>query len=77
MSSGLYENLAEKYLLVKHTLSEQEKPENICYILEVDRIFPISYPFEWSFSQRDAAILTLEIQNIRRTRYASQRRNTL
>ena len=65
MSSGLYENLAEKHLLVKHTLSEQEKTENICHILEVERIFPISYPFEWSFSQlRDAAILTLKIQKI-------------
>ena len=34
-------------------------------VLKVDRIFPITYPFEWCFSQfKDAAILTLEIQKI-------------
>ena len=65
VSSGLYKNLTDKNLLVKHELSEQAKPESICCILEVERVFPINYPYEWSFSQlRDAAILTLEIQKI-------------
>jgi len=64
MSSGLYHELTQKDVLVKHeelrnNLTGQKdwyttlKPEKLAYI---------SYPYEWCFDQlKDAALLTLQI----------------
>ncbi len=57
-SSGLYEELTNKGLLIGH----KEKGDGV---IEPEMIPFISYPYEWSFSQlKDAAVLTLEIQKI-------------
>jgi SAM-dependent methyltransferase len=65
ITSGLYNRLIEKKLLVAH----QENTSNLNpdYPIELvpDRIPFISYPYEWTFNQlKDAAILTLEINRI-------------
>ncbi|MCK5026823.1 MAG: SAM-dependent methyltransferase [Candidatus Pacebacteria bacterium] len=66
MESGLYDELVEDELLVRH---QEEKIENSpdpvnCYKIIKPEIIPfISYPYEWCFDQlRDAALLTLCIQ---------------
>jgi hypothetical protein len=60
MTSGLYNKLIEKKLLIPHTEANQ-KP----LILKPEKVPFISYPHEWSFSQlKHAAIATLEIQAI-------------
>ena len=65
ISSGLYSELVEKKYIVQHEKTEKNISKDQYCVLKVDRIFPITYPFEWSFSQfKDAAILTLEIQKI-------------
>lgn len=64
MGSGLYNELIEKELLVKH---EEVKDISIgAYkTIKPEFINFISYPYEWCFSQyKDAALLTLEIQEI-------------
>lgn len=64
MSSGLYDELAKRGLLIKH----QElagKPTDGYKILAPDMVPFISYPYEWSFSQaRDAALATIQIQKL-------------
>ncbi|MBI4647867.1 MAG: SAM-dependent methyltransferase [Bacteroidia bacterium] len=65
ISSGLYENLCTRGLLISHqevnTKLLQDK--NIYKILKPQTIQFISYPYEWCFSQlKDAALCTLEIQ---------------
>jgi len=64
-SSGLYSELVEKGWLVGHAEMDVE-PEQalLAYkILRPDLVEPISYPYEWSFSQlKDAALRTLSIQ---------------
>ncbi|MFY0644762.1 MAG: SAM-dependent methyltransferase [Bacteroidia bacterium] len=64
MSSGLYDYLVKKELLVAH--KEVENIHSDAYkTLEPDHIPFISYPYEWSFDQlKDAALLTLRIQKI-------------
>lgn len=63
MSSGLYDELVKRGLLVPHT--EVASQEASSKIIEPLQLPFISYPFEWSFSQlQDAAILTLTIQKI-------------
>ncbi len=61
MSSGLYQSLIDKKLLISHT----EKTEHWSKQQRViaPQLVPfISYPYEWSFSQlKDAALLTLTI----------------
>ncbi|HEX5466728.1 MAG TPA: class I SAM-dependent methyltransferase [Candidatus Limnocylindrales bacterium] len=65
LASGLYRDLTEHGLLVRH------EPESKALALSGDaeavirphEIRFISYPYEWSFTQlRDAALMTLEIQ---------------
>ena len=66
ISSGLYDKLIERKLLVAHEEindgSVAGTPD--CYrILKPQQIPFVSYPYEWSFSQlKDAAMLTLKVQ---------------
>ncbi|MBK8349303.1 MAG: hypothetical protein IPL08_17450 [Saprospiraceae bacterium] len=63
VNSGLYEELFEKNYLISHTLILQS--ENGSVTIKPEEIPFISYPYEWSFEQiKDAALLTLKIQNI-------------
>jgi hypothetical protein len=79
MSSGLYEELIAKGLLVSHDevdppIELEPSPEensganagSSCYrTLLPERVPFISYPYEWCFSQlKDAALLTLRLQKI-------------
>tara|TARA_B100001057_G_C22825862_1_gene941393 strand:+ start:822 stop:2195 length:1374 start_codon:yes stop_codon:yes gene_type:complete len=65
IDSGLYKELVKKELLIKHSEVDKTQGNKQYCTLKVDKIFPINYPYEWSFSQlRDAAVLTLEIQKI-------------
>lgn len=65
ISSGLYENLSGNGFLVKHTETNDKLSKPAYKILKPQQIPFISYPYEWSFSQmKDAALLTLEIQQI-------------
>jgi ribosomal protein L11 methylase PrmA len=63
--SGLYDELARDGLMVPHRtvgLDLAASPEAAA-VLQPDPVGFISYPYEWSFGQlRDAALLTLEIQ---------------
>jgi len=62
MKSGLYDELVEKNLLIRH--QEVEKKDDYI-IIKPEKIPFISYPYEWCFDElRDAALLTLEIQEI-------------
>ena len=65
MSSGLYENLVDKGLLIPHEEVPPPAPagEDHVRTLRPERVNFISYPYEWCFSQlQDAALATLEIQ---------------
>lgn len=65
MSSGLYESLTNAGLLISHREVDlqPEREESAYKILQPETVPFISYPYEWCFSQfRDAALLTLEIQ---------------
>lgn len=67
MSSGLYDTLVKKEVLVAH--QEQTVPfveEKIGYkVIKPEMIPFISYPYEWSFSQlKDAALTTLQVQKL-------------
>jgi ribosomal protein L11 methylase PrmA len=65
MSCGLYEELAGKGWLVRHSEGdvEPEQPGLAYKVLEPELVETISYPYEWSFSQlKDAALRTLAIQ---------------
>lgn len=67
MSSGLYDILVKKKLLVSHKEVKNSAflNDDVVAVLQPDVIQFISYPYEWSFSQlKDAALLTLEIQKI-------------
>src|SRR6185295_762892 len=61
-SSGLYDELAGRGLLVEHTVSDDVKPvgdDGFC-VIRPRRVPFISYPYEWAFSAlKDAALLTL------------------
>ena len=64
MSSGLYESLVRKGLLISHTtIDENYTGTDIWYkTLLPEQLSFISYPYEWSFDQlKDAALLTLDI----------------
>ena len=67
-SSGLYDKLIAKNLLVKHVEKDemlQNKGTEVYKIIEPEFVKFISYPYEWSFNQlKDAAIVTLRIQKI-------------
>lgn len=68
ISSGLYEYLTKKELLIKHSeVTEQIEitDPNVHKIIEPEPITFISYPYEWCFEQlKDASLLTLQIQKI-------------
>lgn len=66
-SSGLYEALVERGLLVAHEEEPRraELPEGIYKVLVPEQIRHISYCHEWSFTQlKDAASLTLKVQSL-------------
>lgn len=66
IDSKLYENLVLKGFLIPH--QEVDIPfesQNGYKVIKPEKVPFISYPYEWSFSQlKDAALLTLQIQNI-------------
>jgi len=63
--SGLYDELARQGLMIPHQavpLDLAATPEAVA-VLQPEPIRFVSYPYEWCFGQlRDAALLTLEIQ---------------
>jgi hypothetical protein len=62
MLSGLYDNLVNNNLLIKHKEVENNSQK---IIIEHERIPVINYPYEWSFNQlKDAALITLNIAKI-------------
>jgi hypothetical protein len=67
MSSGLYQALVEKKLLVPHeevALALAATAE-AWKVIRPEPLALISYPYEWCFSQlKDAALLTLRIQRL-------------
>lgn len=66
VSSGLYEDLMAGGLLVPHrdVGAGLAAAPNARTVIEPERVPFISYPYEWSFGQlRDAALLTLEVQD--------------
>jgi len=66
VSTGLYDRLIADQLLIPHAeLTATDLPAAACCLLRPEEIAYVSYPYEWSFSQlKDAALLTLEIQEI-------------
>jgi hypothetical protein len=65
LSSGLYSELTEERLLIKHEELEEEPldPPNAYKVIRPERIKFVSYPYEWCFSQfQDAALVALEVQ---------------
>jgi hypothetical protein len=62
MSSGLYDELADKALLLKHKeISRTSK----AIVLEPEQLWFTSYPYEWCFSYlKQAALVTLEANRI-------------
>ncbi len=67
MSSGLYDRLVEKHLLIPHVERDTDlaSDERAYRVLCPDEVPFISYPYEWSFSQlKDAALTTLRIQKL-------------
>lgn len=65
LGSGLYEELAEKGLLVKHGEESLEAAltSGAYRVIKPEPVPFVSYPYEWCFSQlREGALLTLEIQ---------------
>ena len=64
--SGLYEDLTERRLLVRHQEIDVAlgASDDAYRVLEPERVGFISYPYEWSFEMlRDAALATLAIQD--------------
>jgi hypothetical protein len=65
IGSGLYDELADAGLLIRHreTDAAPEDPALAYRVIEPEPVSFISYPYEWSFGQLQAAALTtLEIQ---------------
>ena len=67
LDSGLYAELQERRLLVPHreaSLGLAASADAVA-VLEPELVDFVSYPYEWSFGQlRDAALLTLELQEL-------------
>ena len=62
MTSGLYEELVDKKLLIKH--KEVEITDEYI-IITPEKVPFISYPYEWCYEEiKDAALITLKIQEI-------------
>lgn len=68
-SGGLYQKLTEKKWLIEHEdITDAEVTGDVYKILKPRQLGFINYPYEWSFSQyRDAALLTLNIQQLAMT----------
>jgi hypothetical protein len=67
MSSGLYDRLVERGLLLRHTEVgvPPANPETADRVIQPEFVPFISHPYEWCFSQLlDAARLTLQIQKL-------------
>lgn len=67
LTSGLYEKLIDKKLLVPHMEVNVEavEPGTAYKIIKPEQLPFISYPYEWCFGQiKDAALTTLRIQKI-------------
>lgn len=67
LSSGLYDRLAKKNLLIPHREVDVPalQPEIAYKVIAPERVNFISYPYEWGFSQyKDAALVTLRIQKL-------------
>ena len=66
INSGLYGELLQEKLLIKHSeVQEVENKSKQYKKLLVEKIPFISNPYEWSFNQfKDAFLLTLKIQKI-------------
>ena len=65
MASGLYQELVDERLLVKHEEIDAEafEPSLAYKVIRPEPIEFVSYPYEWCFSQlQDAALLALDIQ---------------
>ena len=60
INSGLYDELTDSQLLVRHVVVETDtRDADVYLILAPDRVSFISYPYEWCFSQlKDAALAT-------------------
>jgi hypothetical protein len=66
-SSGLYEDLVQRKLLIPHQEVDQAAPHpDLAYrLICPEELNFISYPYEWCFSQlKDAALTTLKIQKL-------------
>ena len=62
MTSGLYNELVDKNLLIKH--KEVEVTDEYI-IITPEKVPFISYPYEWCYEEiKDAALITLKIQEI-------------
>lgn len=66
LSSGLYNNLVEKKLIVSHEEMKGIAKERNCFKVIKPELIPfISYPYEWTFSQlKEVALCLLKIQKI-------------
>jgi len=65
MSSGLYDELINKGLLIPHQDLKNQASEGIFTVILPEQISFQSYPFEWSYSQwRKAALACLQINSI-------------
>ena len=65
ISSGLYDSLAGKGLLVSHKEVSLKPGPGGYKIIQPEQVGFISYPYEWAFSQlKDAALTTLSMQEI-------------
>ena len=65
MNSGLYDELVDARLLIRHEEIEAEgwEPDRAYKVIRPEPVAFISYPYEWCFSAyRDAALALLEIQ---------------
>jgi hypothetical protein len=64
-SSGLYQNLTDAGLLVRHEEADLSlaRTDDAARVIQPEEVPFISYPYEWCFSQlKDAALATLAIQ---------------
>jgi hypothetical protein len=65
IEGGLYQTLQSQGLLVSHEETSAENTTGVYKVIKPKQIPFISYPYEWCFEQlRDAAILTMKIQQI-------------
>ena len=66
ITSGLYDALVSKGLLIRHEEVALAGPRPGAYkVIRPERVELVSYPYEWCFGQlRDAALVTLEAQKV-------------